>query len=191
MDHSLHSDEALPYALPEPPEEETPQEALPEPPEEPLPSDCCGTGCQPCVFDIYHKALDEWRQLKTMSPKRRVERAKKELGKHKMRGQGAPSLSPVSYTAYRLERIKQITVDTFVYTFALNDSNQFLGLDVGQHAVLRLVCVCVCCMSEMTWTSCALHSVRDDRAGWYISRPYTPISPLDQQGSFDVAIKVR
>ena len=33
---------------------------MPPEPEEPLPEDCCGTGCTPCVFDIYAKELALW-----------------------------------------------------------------------------------------------------------------------------------
>ncbi len=34
---------------------------FPEPPEKPKDSDCCGTGCTPCVFDIYEDELKLWR----------------------------------------------------------------------------------------------------------------------------------
>lgn len=40
----------------------------PEPPQKPLPMDCCESGCDRCVYDIYadevshyHAALDAWR----------------------------------------------------------------------------------------------------------------------------------
>lgn len=29
-------------------------------PVEPLPSQCCGSGCSPCVFDLYHRDLARW-----------------------------------------------------------------------------------------------------------------------------------
>jgi hypothetical protein len=29
-------------------------------PVEPLPSQCCGSGCSPCVFDLYHQDLARW-----------------------------------------------------------------------------------------------------------------------------------
>jgi hypothetical protein len=35
---------------------------IPEPPEEPLPGNCCGRGCEPCIFTVYYRALDEWRK---------------------------------------------------------------------------------------------------------------------------------
>ena len=40
----------------------------PQPPEPPLPSDCCDSGCDPCIHDLhgdamarYRKALAEWQ----------------------------------------------------------------------------------------------------------------------------------
>ncbi|MFT4179611.1 MAG: oxidoreductase-like domain-containing protein [Thermomonas sp.] len=34
----------------------------PIPPEAPLPSDCCESGCDPCVFDSYSEELEAYRQ---------------------------------------------------------------------------------------------------------------------------------
>ena len=34
----------------------------PQPPEPPLPSDCCDSGCDPCVYDLYHEALQLYRE---------------------------------------------------------------------------------------------------------------------------------
>ena len=34
----------------------------PQPPEAPLPSDCCDSGCDPCVNDTYAEALAHYRQ---------------------------------------------------------------------------------------------------------------------------------
>jgi len=34
---------------------------LPTPPEPPLASDCCGGGCDRCVYDLYDEALDRYR----------------------------------------------------------------------------------------------------------------------------------
>lgn len=34
----------------------------PIPPESPLPSDCCESGCDPCVFDSYSEELAHYRQ---------------------------------------------------------------------------------------------------------------------------------
>jgi hypothetical protein len=32
----------------------------PTPPERPLPDDCCQSGCNPCVFDLYDEALERY-----------------------------------------------------------------------------------------------------------------------------------
>jgi len=45
-----------------------PADPKPNPPEKPLPSDCCETGCDPCVWDMYsdqvrayERALKAWQ----------------------------------------------------------------------------------------------------------------------------------
>ncbi|GLJ07061.1 hypothetical protein SUGI_0056770 [Cryptomeria japonica] len=35
-------------------------EDIGEPPEKPLPGDCCGSGCETCVWDIYYDQLQEY-----------------------------------------------------------------------------------------------------------------------------------
>ncbi len=37
---------------------------LPPKPEEPGKYDCCGRGCERCVYDIYYEALDKWENLR-------------------------------------------------------------------------------------------------------------------------------
>ncbi|WP_228875987.1 oxidoreductase-like domain-containing protein [Paraburkholderia saeva] len=34
---------------------------MPVPPTQPEFEDCCGTGCDPCIFDIYEAALERYR----------------------------------------------------------------------------------------------------------------------------------
>ena len=34
----------------------------PEPPEPPEPADCCGGGCERCVYDLHEEAMDRWRE---------------------------------------------------------------------------------------------------------------------------------
>jgi len=33
----------------------------PVPPEPPLPSDCCGGGCERCVYELYDQALERYQ----------------------------------------------------------------------------------------------------------------------------------
>ncbi len=41
---------------------------LPTPPRKPEPHECCGTGCIPCVMDIYEEELYEYeRALKRLA----------------------------------------------------------------------------------------------------------------------------
>ena len=110
---------------------------LPERPEEPLQSDCCGTGCTPCVFDIYQEELDEWLTQKAMTPQERVEWRMSKLGVRTGTSSDSPgALSPSEYHTFAVERVKQITSDSVVFTFRL-PVGQRLGLHAGQHAVVR------------------------------------------------------
>lgn len=34
---------------------------LPPPPREPDLDECCGSGCDPCVFDLYDQRVERWR----------------------------------------------------------------------------------------------------------------------------------
>lgn len=34
----------------------------PEPPYEPAFEECCGNGCDPCIFDTYNTALQQYRR---------------------------------------------------------------------------------------------------------------------------------
>lgn len=40
----------------------TADKPLPRPPREPDPADCCGSGCEPCIFEIYEERLERWRE---------------------------------------------------------------------------------------------------------------------------------
>ena len=35
---------------------------LPPRPQPPDPSECCNSGCDPCVFTLYEDALDRWEE---------------------------------------------------------------------------------------------------------------------------------
>jgi hypothetical protein len=37
-----------------------PDDPPPEPPARPSPDDCCRSGCEPCVFDLYNEALERY-----------------------------------------------------------------------------------------------------------------------------------
>ena len=108
---------------------------LPEPPEKPLESDCCGTGCTPCVLDIYQEELDEWLKLKAMTGEERAQ------WRRLRRREGKDDVSPVAifqseYRSFTVAEIKQLTADSFVFRFTL-PAGHTLGLCIGQHIILR------------------------------------------------------
>jgi hypothetical protein len=38
------------------------EDPKPEPPQAPLPSDCCQSGCDPCVYDLYWRELERYEE---------------------------------------------------------------------------------------------------------------------------------
>ncbi|XP_033636807.1 NADH-cytochrome b5 reductase-like [Asterias rubens] len=137
-------------------------------PTEPLASDCCGTGCNPCVFDLYEKELGSWREA--------CERCHDGVGlgtsEHHEPARNIQNLSvddalsPNEYRSLKLGNITRVSHDSAVYSFNLL-GNSRLNLGVGQHMILR-------------------GSVNSKM----ITRQYTPISPSGSRGHFVVLIKV-
>ncbi len=35
---------------------------FPPPPEKPDPSECCGSGCIPCILELYEEQMERWRE---------------------------------------------------------------------------------------------------------------------------------
>uniref|UniRef100_H0XZC2 NADH-cytochrome b5 reductase-like n=2 Tax=Otolemur garnettii TaxID=30611 RepID=H0XZC2_OTOGA len=126
-------------------------------PVEPLPSQCCGGGCSPCVFDLYHRDLARW------------ETARASKDRSLLSGQESQScvskLSPETFLAFRISAMDRLTKDTYRVRFALPGNSQ-LGLQPGQHLILR--------------------GIVDNLE---IQRAYTPISPANAEGYFEVLIK--
>ncbi|XP_019634368.1 PREDICTED: NADH-cytochrome b5 reductase-like [Branchiostoma belcheri] len=139
----------------------------PAAPDPPLPSDCCGGGCDPCVYDIYDQELRLWQE--ECRTRREGKSASQESNDRRTDG---PALSPDNYTTFKLENIQQLTFDmtseTNVYRFQI-PGNGHLGLTTGQHLIVRY---------------------RGRVSGRSVTRQYTPISPLEAKGYFEVLIKV-
>ncbi|MEW9572932.1 oxidoreductase-like domain-containing protein [Rhodanobacter sp. Si-c] len=38
-----------------------PDDPRPQPPPEPDPGECCGNGCDPCIYDLYGDELERYR----------------------------------------------------------------------------------------------------------------------------------
>ncbi|KAM5247934.1 NADH-cytochrome b5 reductase-like isoform 1-T1 [Ctenodactylus gundi] len=126
-------------------------------PVEPLPSQCCGSGCSPCVFDLYHRDLAKWEAARASNDRNLLNEKPPQI---------CPStLSPETFLAFRISAVDRVTKDTYCVRFALPGNSQ-LGLQPGQHLILR--------------------GIVDDLE---IQRAYTPISPFNAEGYFEVLIK--
>ncbi|XP_021490965.1 NADH-cytochrome b5 reductase-like [Meriones unguiculatus] len=129
-------------------------------PVEPLPSQCCGSGCSPCVFDIYYRDLERWEAAQARNDKSLL------TGTQPAETQGCSTeLSPETFLAFHISTMEKLTADTYLIRFTLPGSRQ-LGLHPGQHLILR-----------------------GTVDGLEIQRAYTPISPVTAEGYFDVLIK--
>lgn len=106
---------------------------FPEPPEKPLDSDCCGTGCVPCVFDIYDEEMAKWR----------LECDRIKSGKSILEdlpdGSFEQVLSTSEFRCFDLESITQMTDDSCIYRFKI-PGNRKLGIKVGQHLNYEVRC---------------------------------------------------
>lgn len=95
-----------------------------EPPWKPQQSDCCNSGCNPCILDVY----DE--QLKKNQRNLASETSSKVNG-----------LSPMSYRVFELLDRIPIAPDVYLFTFKYNDPNYpdatTLQYNPGQYLILR------------------------------------------------------
>lgn len=102
---------------------------LPEPPVKPLDSDCCGTGCIPCVFDIYDEEMLRW--------KKECDRIRSgTISTDLQTGDAVQVLSTSEFRSFALESIIRLTRDSCLYRFMIT-GNRKLGLKIGQHLIMR------------------------------------------------------
>jgi hypothetical protein len=59
-----------------------PTDPRPTPPLEPLPEECCGGGCDPCVYDRYYDALERYREALRLWQLRQPADADTKSGRH-------------------------------------------------------------------------------------------------------------
>ncbi|XP_062920021.1 NADH-cytochrome b5 reductase-like isoform X1 [Mobula hypostoma] len=129
-------------------------------PREPLPTQCCGSGCNPCVFDIYEKELMQWKQARTKG-------VQHFLSKDNESNQNDLQLiAAENWSAFQIVYVEQQAADTYLYRFQL-PSGCCLGLTVGQHIVAKGII-----------------------NGLEVQRAYTPVSPVNAEGYFEVLIKI-
>ena len=104
--------------------------SLPEPPEKPQDSDCCGTGCIPCVFDIYEEEMSKWRMECDKI------RSGKSLNKELQLGDHDEVVSTSEFRSFALVSITRLTGNSCLYRFKI-PGNKKLGLQIGQHLIMR------------------------------------------------------
>lgn len=118
---------------------------LPPKPEEPLDSDCCGTGCTPCVFDIFKKNLKRWDE--TCSKIRHGE----DITRNESLLYNSHTLSPYEYGNYKVTAVtddcsscKILRFQTSCENFDTCNPTPFRNSDVafpvklGQHVVVKI-----------------------------------------------------
>ncbi|XP_069843710.1 NADH-cytochrome b5 reductase-like, partial [Dipodomys merriami] len=152
-----HQAAPTPLTMDERTEDDAEEDWLQLRPMEPLPSQCCGSGCSPCVFDLYHRDLARWEAARASNDR--------SLLNEKQSQSCSSELSPETFLAFRISAMERLPADTYLIRFALPGNSQ-LGLQPGQHLILR--------------------GTVDDLE---IQRAYTPISPANAEGYFDVLIK--
>ncbi|XP_041064840.1 NADH-cytochrome b5 reductase-like isoform X5 [Carcharodon carcharias] len=128
-------------------------------PQEPLPIQCCGSGCKPCVFDIYERELRQWEQAKAKGDQSLL------IQSNESKQDDLRLIGTEKWSAFQIECVEQQTADTYLYRFQL-PSGCCLGLTVGQHIVARGIV-----------------------NGLEVQRAYTPVNPVDAEGYFEVLIK--
>lgn len=101
------------------------EDILPPKPTAPHPSDCCGTGCCPCVHDIYEQDLKAWR--------RQCDLIRNGVQEEKLT---STVIDPYKWTEFEITEIDQVNASTFLYCFKIPD-NQTLGIKVGQHMIVK------------------------------------------------------
>ncbi|XP_069848829.1 NADH-cytochrome b5 reductase-like isoform X1 [Dipodomys merriami] len=152
-----HQAAPTPLTMDERTEDDAEEDWLQLRPMEPLPSQCCGSGCSPCVFDLYHRDLARWEAARASNDR--------SLLNEKQSQSCSSELSPETFLAFRISAMERLPADTYLIRFALPGNSQ-LGLQPGQHLILR--------------------GTVDDLE---IQRAYTPISPANAEGYFEVLIK--
>lgn len=101
---------------------------LPPKPEEPLSSDCCGSGCTPCVFDIYEEDLKRWKQ--------QCQAVTEGTGNKLPQSEASRALSRSEFREFRIESMRKVANSCWMYRFSIPDGYA-LGLKAGQHLILR------------------------------------------------------
>lgn len=95
------------------------------PPLRPEESDCCGSGCSPCIFDVYEQQLAKYK-----------ESLKNNVSTYNEKNENC--ISKTKYSTFELTSAKILTDDTYLYTFKHESCNNCkLSYNPGQHFLIR------------------------------------------------------
>lgn len=96
-----------------------------EPPVYPDKSDCCGSGCSPCIYDIYEKQLEKYnRFLKD--------------GSQEQKATTKNCLNETKYSSFLLISVKKLTKDTNLYKFRHENCDDCtIHFRAGQHLLIK------------------------------------------------------
>ena len=98
---------------------------IPSRPQSPSPGDCCGSGCTPCVLDIYEQELKIWEASQDpQDPQVNISTNK-------------PALSTDSYIDCIITRIDVVNCHVSIFFLAFPDLNLKCGLLPGQHVIVQ------------------------------------------------------
>ncbi|XP_017781741.1 PREDICTED: NADH-cytochrome b5 reductase-like [Nicrophorus vespilloides] len=94
-----------------------------EPPEKPDDEECCNSGCNPCIFDVYEEQLKKYQKSIKGETKK-----------------GVPNcIKPLKYTRFKLTEVIVLTRTTNIYIFECQDfqNESRVFYKPGQHFLLK------------------------------------------------------
>lgn len=97
----------------------------PPAPQKPSDNDCCGNGCNPCVFDIYELDLKKWKQ-------------NRENIDNGVSSNSTSTLSEHDFLQFEITELKSHANNIKLFKFKIPENNQ-LPIHCGQHLVARYV----------------------------------------------------
>lgn len=104
-------------------------DTYPPEPTKPQESECCGTGCTPCVFDIYDKQLSQWK-LQCNAIRQR--------GSYEKPATDNSFLTQEEYKALKIVKILKETKNMKIYRFLWpGQGNTVFPVALGQHILLK------------------------------------------------------
>jgi cytochrome-b5 reductase len=108
----------------------------PHKPTKPFDSECCGTGCTPCVFDIYDKQISQWKIQCDAIRKNGVSATASDCNSNSTTT--TSFLTPEKYTHLKIIDIFKETENMKIFRFQYQHE---FPIKLGQHLLLKEGCV--------------------------------------------------